>query len=225
MPRTSRAEHRASSNYKNLLIEPPDQAIGRSRGGLSTKSHQLVDRRGLPLVTACMAGQDSDSPMLIPLMEHLRVRRRSRPDAVRGDKAYSSRADLTYLREHRVQAVIPEPRDQTANRQRRGSLGGRPPRFDGESYRGRNVIEHGYCRLKQWRGLATRYNKLAIVYRAAVVLNRVVAWLELFNRHARAPSSDESGSVRQGVAWMVRVTPCRSDPKPVEGSGNAGWVG
>ena len=49
--------------------------------------------------------------------------------------------------------------------------------FDGEVYRGRNVIERGYCRMKQWRGLATRYDKLVIVYRAAVVLNGVVAWL------------------------------------------------
>ena len=54
---------------------------------------------------------------------------------------------------------------------------GRPPKFDAEKYRGRNVIERGYCRLKQWRGLATRYDKLAVVYRAAVVLNGVVAWL------------------------------------------------
>ncbi|SMY02642.1 Transposase DDE domain-containing protein [Brevibacterium linens ATCC 9172] len=45
-------------------------------------------------------------------------------------------------------------------------------------YKGRNVIERGYARLKQWRGLATRYDKLGIVYRAAVVLNGVTAWLQ-----------------------------------------------
>lgn len=73
--------------------------------------------------------------------------------------------------------MIPEPRDQQANRKRRGSRGGRPPRFDAEKYRDRNAIERGYCRLKQWRGLATRYDKLAIVYRASVVLNGVIAWL------------------------------------------------
>lgn len=43
-------------------------------------------------------------------------------------------------------------------------------------YKNRNVIERGFCRLKQWRGLATRYDRLAIVYRAAVVLNAVIAW-------------------------------------------------
>lgn len=115
--------------------------------------------------------------MFIPLMEQLRIGRRSRPDAALGDKAYSSRANRTYLRQRNITAVIPEPRDQQANRKRRGSHGGRPPRFDSARYRGRNVIERGYCRLKQWRGLATRYDKLAIVYRAAVVLNGVVAWL------------------------------------------------
>ncbi|WP_137826897.1 MULTISPECIES: IS5 family transposase [Micrococcales] len=168
---------KGSSNYKNLLIEPLDHAIGRSRGGLSTKTHQLVDGQGLPLVTICTAGQDGDSPMLIPLMEQLRVGRRNRPDALLGDKAYSSRANRTHLRDRGIEAVIPEPRDQQANRKRRGSRGGRPPRFDAEKYRDRNAIERGYCRLKQWRGLATRYDKLAIVYRASVVLNGVIAWL------------------------------------------------
>ena len=78
----------------------------------------------------------------------------------------------------RIEAVIAEPRDQQGHRKRRGSRGGRPPKFDADKYRGRNVIERGYCRLKQWRGLATRYDKLAVVYRAAVVLNGVIAWLK-----------------------------------------------
>ncbi len=129
------------------------------------------------MVTICTAGQDGDSPMFIPLMDQLRVGRRTTPDAVRGDRAYSSRANRSYLRDRRVKTVIPEPRDQQANRKRRGANGGRPPNFDAEDYRGRNVIERSYSRLKQWRGLATRYDKLAIVYRAAVVLNGVVAWL------------------------------------------------
>ncbi len=128
-------------------------------------------------MTIVTAGQDGDSPMFVPLMEHLRVGRRTRPDATLGDKAYSSRGNRAYLRRHGIEAVIPEPRDQQANRKRRGSRGGRPPKFDAVKYRGRNVIERGYCRVKQWRGLATRYDKLAIVYRAAVVLNGVIAWL------------------------------------------------
>lgn len=116
--------------------------------------------------------------MFIPLLEQLKVGRRRRPDAALGDKAYSSRANREHLRRRGIEAVISEPRDQQGHRRRRGSFGGRPPKFDQVKYRGRNVVERGYCRLKQWRGLATRYDKLAIVYRAAVVLNGVIAWLK-----------------------------------------------
>lgn len=72
--------------------------------------------------------------------------------------------------------MIPEPDDQKGNRKRRGSRGGRPVGLDANDYRGRNVIERRYCHIKQWRGRATRYDKHATVYRAAVVLNAVIAW-------------------------------------------------
>src|SRR5699024_6711373 len=118
-----------------------------------------------------------DSPMLVPLLEQIQIGRRTRPDAVLGDKAYSSRKNREHLRDRRIEAVIPEPRDQQGHRKRRGSRGGRPPKFSSDTYGGRSVIERNYCRMKQWRGLATRYDKLAVVYRAGVVLNGVVAWL------------------------------------------------
>ena len=119
--------------------------------------------------------------MLLPLLEQLRVTRpagrpRTRPDAVLGDKAYSSRAIRTHLRTRGIKTVIPEPADQQGHRKRRGSHGGRPVGLDAAAYKGRNVIERQYAHLKQWRGLATRYDKYAIVYRAAVVLNAVLAW-------------------------------------------------
>lgn len=120
--------------------------------------------------------------MLLPLLDQLRVARlgpgrpRTRPEKLRGDKAYSSRAIRVHLRERQIEAVIPEPRDQQANRRRRGARGGRPPAFDAADYRGRNVIERRFNRMKQWRALATRYDKLALTYRAAVVLHGVIAW-------------------------------------------------
>ncbi|MBU8580028.1 IS5 family transposase [Brevibacterium luteolum] len=169
---------KGSSNYKDLLTESPDHTFGRSRGGLSTKTHQLVDGHGLPLVTICTAGQDGDSPMLAPLLENLKVGRRTRPDALLGDKAYSSKANRSLLRSRKIEAVISEPTDQQGHRLRRGSKGGRPPKFNAIKYKHRNVIERGYARMKQWRGLATRYDKLAIIYRAAIVLNGVIAWLQ-----------------------------------------------
>ena len=68
--------------------------------------------------------------------------------------------------------------NQVGHRRRRGSRGGRPPAFEALDYRSRNVIERRFCHLKQWRGSATRYDKLATVYRAATVLNAVIAWTQ-----------------------------------------------
>lgn len=170
-------------NYKNLQAEPGDHAIGRSRGGLSTKIHQLVDGRGLPLVVLVGAGQAGDSPMFPMLMEHLSITRRgpgrprTRPDRLRADKAYLSRAIRQHLRGRGIIAVIPEPADQIGHRKRRGSRGGRPPHLDAGDYRGRNVVERGFCDTKQWRGLATRYAKLALTYRGGAVLRAITLCL------------------------------------------------
>jgi transposase len=121
--------------------------------------------------------------MLTDLLAEIRVPRlgpgrpRTTPDAVLGDKAYSSRATRARLRARGIQVVIPEPADQQANRRRRGSRGGRPVSFDRELYKNRNVVERSFNLLKQWRALATRYDKLAIVYRGGAVLNAIVIWL------------------------------------------------
>lgn len=180
---TNTARHKlAPPHDMSAHTEPSDHAVGRSRGGLSTKIHQLVDGRGLPLVVLVAPGQSGDSPAFPHLLDQLRVPRlgrgrpRTRPDRMRGDKAYSSRAHRELLRRRRIVAVIAEPSDQAGHRRRRGSRGGRPPAFDPVDYRGRNVVERRFCHLKQWRGLATRYDKLAIVYRAALMLSAVVAW-------------------------------------------------
>lgn len=135
------------------------------------------------MVIALTPGQAGDSPMLAPLLSHLAVARlgpgrpRTRPEAVIGDKAYSSKAVRIGLRSRRIKTVIPEPSDQIRHRQRRGSAGGRPPTFDAETYKGRNVIERSFNDHKQWRALATRYDKLARVYRGGVVLRAITIWL------------------------------------------------
>lgn len=90
----------------------------------------------------------------------------------------ASRAIRAHLRSRGIKAVIPEPDDQKGHRRRRGSRGGRPVALDAADYKHRNVIERNYCRIKQWRGLATRYDKHAVTYRAAVVLNSVIAWVQ-----------------------------------------------
>lgn len=151
---------------------------------MSTKIHQLCDGHGRPLVVLLGPGQGSDSRMLTPLLDALRVARpgpgrpRTTPTAVLADKAYSSRAHRALLRRRGITAVIAEPADQKANRQRRGSKGGRPPAFDTDLYKNRNVVERGFNTFKQWRALATRYDKLALTYRAAALLRAVLIWLD-----------------------------------------------
>ncbi|MGH8474078.1 MAG: transposase, partial [Gammaproteobacteria bacterium] len=106
-----------------------------------------------------------------------RGRPRTRPTAVLGDKAYSSKANRALIRSLGARAVIPQRADEKDNRARRGSAGGRPPAFDAEAYKGRNVVERSFNEDKQWRGLATRYNKTARNYRGGVVLRAVTLWL------------------------------------------------
>lgn len=100
------------------------------------------------------------------------------------------------LRSRGVKTVIPEPSDQVRNRRRRGTRGGRPPKFDADTYRCRNVVERSFNTVKQWRGLATRYDKFAIVYRGAAVLRANTTWLKHFleTHPRRAREGDGSGA-------------------------------
>ncbi|MDD7926489.1 IS5 family transposase [Actinomycetospora chibensis] len=164
-------------------VEPDHHAIGRSRGGLTTKLHMLTDGRGRPLVLLLTPGNVNDCPTFPQLIEGLRVakpgpgRPRTRPYYVLGDKGYSSRANRELLRRRGIPHTIPEPRDQQANRARRGSRGGRPVGFDKQRYQRRNVVERGFNQLKQWRGIASRTDKHAINYRGAVTFRATLAWL------------------------------------------------
>jgi transposase len=111
--------------------------------------------------------------MMLPLLAQLRVARplgrpRTRPAKVLADKAYSSRAIRAHLRTRGITSVIPEPEDQKAHCKRRGARGGRPVTYDKTAYRGRNVIERAFNAFKHWRGLATRYDKHAVVYRGGL---------------------------------------------------------
>jgi transposase len=87
---------------------------------------------------------------------------------VLADKPYSSRAIRAHLHKRGIRAVIPVPADQRGHRLRRGSQGGRPPAFDLETHKQRNTVERCINRLKQWRGIATRYEKTATIYLAGL---------------------------------------------------------
>jgi transposase len=81
-----------------------------------------------------------------------------------------------YLRKRGIAHVIPEMTDQRRHRHSRGRHGGRPPGFDRETYRRRNMIERCFNRFKGFRGIATRYEKTATSYEAAVTLASFLLW-------------------------------------------------
>ena len=101
-------------------------------------------------------------------------RPRKRPDRLIGDKGYGYERCRRARRRRGIPHVIPERDDQRARRARRP---GRKPAFDKEAYRRRNVVERGVNRLKQWRGVATRFEKRAAHYRAMVVIAALMIWL------------------------------------------------
>jgi transposase len=80
------------------------------------------------------------------------------------------------LRDKHITTTIPQPRDQIANRLRKGRNGGRPPRFDPDVYKRRNQVERGFNRRKHWRGLATRYDKLGAHFQATLDLVEMLDW-------------------------------------------------
>lgn len=165
----------ALSNYTKAAEEPDDHAIGRSRGGLTTKIHALTDQRQAPVTIRLSAGQAGDNPQLVPLLDDYAADRKQHGESGRNfgllaDKAYSHPSTRTELRSRRIKHTIPERSDQIARRTAKGSAGGRPPAFDAAVYGLRNTVERGFNRLKQWRGVATRYDKYALTYLGGVLL-------------------------------------------------------
>ena len=151
----------------------------------------MADGRGRALATRITPGQASDTKQLVALLDRISVTRpggigrpRKRPDSVTADKAYSSKANRTALRARKIVAIIPPRKDQIANRARKGSHGGRPPAFDPDRYRLRNQVERGFGRRKQWRGLATRYDKLLTSFQATVDIAETLDWLRATPDHS-----------------------------------------
>jgi len=131
-----------------------------------------VDGKGRPLNFLLKPGQSSDQKGFAPLVDGLEVRsgkrgrQRSRPRKIVADAAYLARSNRRLLRSRGIGCVIPGARNQ----RRRGP-------FDKAAYRQRHQVERFFARIKQFRRMATRYEKLANHYLAIVTLAATVIWL------------------------------------------------
>lgn len=152
--------------------DPDTEALGRSRGGFSTKVHMRAEGNGKPMVITLTPGQRHETTAFEAIMEGGGVKRagpgrpKLRPRRVVGDKGYSSNEIRLYLRRKGIRITIP----RRTNERRTGP-------FDRAIYRNRNLVERLFGRLKQYRRLATRYEKRAENYRAMWVIASIVLWL------------------------------------------------
>lgn len=140
--------------------EPQDHAIGRSRGGLTTKIHLLCDADGRPLHFHLTAGQNHEAPALVPLLEGADAvlfdadnEPIAWPVALAGDKGYRADWIDEYLLELGITPVIPSKGNEDRD--------ARPVEFDPDAYRDRNIVERLIGWLKECRRILTRFEKTA----------------------------------------------------------------
>lgn len=146
--------------------------MGRSQGGISTKVHLKADGRGKPLTVLLTPGQQHESTVFEPLMHQGAIHRpgrgrpRIRPCRASGDKGYTGRRHRAALRRRGIRQTIPK----LSTEDRSGP-------FDRDTYHHRHLIENLFARCKQYRALATRYDKRADSFRAAWVIVMTILWL------------------------------------------------
>lgn len=137
------------------------QGIGTSRGGRTSKIHGLTDAAGRPRILLISPGNLSDMTMAPALIEAAS----GRFDRLIADKGYDSNAIRAAVEAQGAEVVIPSTRSRKT-----------PIPYDRDAYRARNLVERLWCRLKDWRRIATRYDKLATNYMAGVVLAAVITF-------------------------------------------------
>ncbi len=148
------------------------QALGRSRGGFSTKIHVVTDGKGILLSVTATPGQSGDAPEFPHVMQEVAVSsdiKARRPQAVAGDKGYSSKAIREWLNQRSITAIIPK----RSNEHQKG-------RFPASIYRRRNVVERTIGHLKEYRRVATRFDKYASNYIAFIKLAATRIMLKTF---------------------------------------------
>lgn len=135
--------------------------MGRSRGGLTTKIHAVVDADGRPVCLALTAGQAHDGRMAEPMLQDI-----SKGTIVLADKAYDTNALREFAKQKQAWANIP------AKSNRKGSFP-----FSAWVYRQRNLVERFFSKLKQFRAIATRYDRDPLNFLAAVKLAATRIWI------------------------------------------------
>jgi len=137
-----------------------DQALGRSRGGFSTKLHVVVNGLGLPVELKLTPGQVADVSQAEALLDGHDF------DIVIGDKGFDSRKLIDYIEDRDAEAVIP-PRSNLKDQRE----------FDRHWYKERNLVERFINRVKQFRRVATRYEKTARNFLAFVQVAAITVLL------------------------------------------------
>ena len=140
--------------------------MGRSRGGLTTKIHALVDANGLPIGLKLTEGQAHDGRSAADMLTDIRD-----DQVLLADRAYDSDALRQSLAEQGAWANI-KPLQNRKN----------VPPFSAFLYRYRNLVERFFNKLKHFRAVATRYEKHAANYLALVKLASVKIWMRFMSR-------------------------------------------
>lgn len=140
-----------------------ERAIGKSKGGLSTKVHVVCDSHGNPIRLSVTEGQQHDAVEAKNLLQDIDA------EAVLGDKGYDSSEIRDDIAAHGAVPVIPY-RETTKNR---------PYSFDASLYRCRHLVENMFANLKQMRAFATRYDKLKRNYQAMAAMACAVLWVKV----------------------------------------------
>jgi transposase len=160
-PRTPARSRRIKKNGQETKDVRKQEAIGRSKGGLTTKIHALVDALGNPIDFILTPGQACDLEGADAFLPGLSAQ------AFLADKAYDAdERVIKPLQEKGITIVIPPK----ANRKNKRA-------YDEDLYKARHLIENFFAKLKQFRAIATRYDKTARNFLAAVFLAGAYVWL------------------------------------------------
>lgn len=162
IPKISVLIPRALKFIKALTVGKKNKAVGRTRGGINTKIHAIVDGLGNPVAFILSAGNENDSTHAIELMNKVDINGSN----LLGDKAYGTKEILSYIKSQGAAAVIP-PKSNVKE----------PWEVDYCLYKERHLVECFFQKIKWFRRVATRYDKLDKSFLAFVYMAAIMIWL------------------------------------------------